>query len=335
MDKQVEQQIIDLYQKGYSYTLISNHTGVPKGTVPGVLKKLGIYSVDRKTVVKNDFSQLDSTIIELYQSGESCQAIAQKLQLDRSTIYYRLVKNNITLRHKKGIKHCIRKCTISLDFFKEKIASNREDFDYFLGLFATDGNVYKNMVRIGGISDENVEFLQHWCDFLDNKVSIHKTLRSNGASYQNIVQFKNQDIVDYLKQFGIVPNKTFTLELPYINWNVLRGVFDGDGSITKDKRCLSYKFSIVTASEKFVQQLNNFYTANQIKSHIYIENKNKTPLYQVVVMNQNDVYKIYKHIYKNPKYFLKRKYEKFCPLVEKFTNSSSVNSVKEEGNLLD
>ena len=48
----------------------------------------------------------------------------------------------------------------------------------------------------------------------------------------SIHQFKNQDIVDYLKQFGIVPNKTFTLELPYINWNVLRGVFDGDGSIS-------------------------------------------------------------------------------------------------------
>lgn len=333
MDKKVEQQIIDLYQKGYSYTLISEQTGVPKGTVPGILKRLGIYSADRKTVVKNDFSQLDSTIIELYQNGESCQSIAQKLQLDRSTVYYRLVKNNITLRSKKGIKHCVRKCHISLEFFKEKIDLNREDFDYFLGLFATDGNVCKNMVRIGGISDENVEFLQHWCDFLDNKVSIHRTLRSNNVSYQNTVQFKNQDIVDYLKQFGIVPNKTFTLELPYINWNVLRGVFDGDGSVIKDNRCLAYKFSIVTASEKFAQQLNDFYTTNQIKSHIYIEVKNRTPLYKVIVMNQNDVYKIYQHIYKNPKYFLKRKYEKFCPLVEKFTNSSSVNSVKEEGNL--
>lgn len=335
MDKKVEQQIIDLYQKGYSYVLISEQTGIPKGTIPGVLKKLGIYSVNRKTIIKNDFSRLDTTIIDLYQNGKSCQAIAKDLNLDRSTVYYRLVKNNIALRQKKGIKHCIKKHVISLEFFKEKVESNRDDFDYFLGLFATDGNVYKNMIRIGGITDENVEFLQHWCDFLDNKVVVHRTLRNNNTSYQNIVQFKNQDIVDYLKQFGIVPNKTFTLELPYINWNVLRGVFDGDGSIIKDKRCLSYKFSIVTASEKFAQQLNDFYTSNQIKSHIYIDTSHQNPLYRIVVMNQADVYKIYQYIYKNPKYFLQRKYEKFCPLVEKFTNSSSVNSVKEEGNLLD
>ena len=30
--------------------------------------------------------------------------------------------------------------------------------------------------------------------------------------------------------------------------------------------------------------------------------------------------------------FLKRKYDKFCPIVEKFTNSNSVNSVKEMEN---
>jgi hypothetical protein len=46
-------------------------------------------------------------------------------------------------------------------------------------VLASDGNIYKNSIRIGGISDENVEFLEHWCNFLDNKVTILRKLRTN------------------------------------------------------------------------------------------------------------------------------------------------------------
>lgn len=40
-----------------------------------------------------------------------------------------------------------------------------------------------------------------------------------------------------------------------------------------------------------------------------------------------DIIAIYTNMYKNSSYFLKRKYDKFGPLVEKFTKYSSVNSV--------
>ena len=41
----------------------------------------------------------------------------------------------------------------------------------------------------------------------------------------------------------------------------------------------------------------------------------------------SDIITIYNNIYKNSSYFLKRKYDKFGPLVEKFTENYSVNSV--------
>lgn len=42
-------------------------------------------------------------------------------------------------------------------------------------------------------------------------------------------------------------------------------------------------------------------------------------MYHIMVTKNADVYTIYDKIYKDSSYYLKRKYDKFCPLVEKFT----------------
>lgn len=329
------EKIKELYLLGYSYGKIAKELNVSKGSIPGVLKRLGVYNRNRKSTVFLCKEYDDQTIIQLYQEGKSCGTIGERFSISRAAVRSRLLVHNIPLRQKKGLKHSKRKAKISLEFFKEKIHQRKEDFDYFLGIFASDGNIYKNTIRIGGISDENVEFLQHWCDYLDNKVHIHRTLRSNKKSYQNIVAFKNQDIADLLYTYGITPNKTFTLQLPYINWNIIRGLFDGDGCLIKDKRCLAFQFDIVTASIIFAEQLENFFKSENLKVHLYCDKTRSNPLYYVTIMRQQDIYYIYEHLYKNATYFLHRKYDKFCPLVEKFTNNRPVNSVKEESNLLD
>lgn len=155
-------------------------------------------------------------------------------------------------------------------------------------------------------------------------------LKSGESVYYNTISFKNQDIVDLLSlEYGITPNKTFTLEVPYINWNFIRGAFDGDGSLTKDSRTDSWKFEIVSASEKFAYQIYDFYISEGLKAHIYKDSKN---LYKINVMQIKDIIYIYNHLYKDSKYFLRRKYLKFCPVLEKFNTKHPVNSVKEMEN---
>ena len=78
-----------------------------------------------------------------------------------------------------------------MEFFKNLIKNRKSDFDYFLGLLASDGNITGNQIRIASISDENVEFLEHFKDFLDNKVNIHRNLRSDKQKYYNSIAFKN------------------------------------------------------------------------------------------------------------------------------------------------
>lgn len=171
-------------------------------------------------------------IIKLYTSGMSCREIAKLYDCSYATISYQLKHRGYTLRKKKGIKHCVNnRRIIGTEIFTSK--EGTPEFDYILGILATDGSIYKNSVKIEQ-SNENIEILKHFQDFLENKTSIKQT--KHRGVYYNYIGFKNQDICDYLDSFGITPNKSYTLKLKYINWNVLRGVFDGDGCLVVDSR---------------------------------------------------------------------------------------------------
>lgn len=331
--KELDEKIVKLYQNGYSYGKIAEELSIKKGSIPGILKRLKVYNPDHKSTIRTNDNENDSQIIELYNLGYSCRHIGLKLNISPSVVRYRLLKNKIGLRQVNGIKHSIRNPTITLDYFESLINTKKDNFDYFLGVLATDGNISKNQIRITGIADNNVEFLQHWCNFLDNKVSIKRYKKSKSEVFYNSVVFKNQDIADLLStKYGIISNKTFTLSLPYLNWNVIRGIFDGDGSLSKYTQSSSFKFSIVTASITFANQLYDFFKTNNLNVHLYTDNRGKNTLYRVVIITLSDLYYIFNHLYKDSSYFLKRKYDKFCPIVEKFTNSRSVNSVKEMEN---
>lgn len=314
--RQYDDCIQRMYNEGYSSSYIATFLDVSK---PGVIDRLRKMGIIRHTRMKNmvtvgkSLKRCDSEIIELYHQGKSAEHIGKILNLSRHSIIYRLKINNIELRKVKGIKHSIRNPNITLEYFKNKINLNKDDFDYFLGIFASDGNIYKNMIRIGGVADENVEFLEHWCSFLDNKVSIHRRLRKENNNYYSNVCFKNQDIADLLSNsYGITPNKTFTLRLPYINWNVVRGCFDGDGCLVKDKRCNSWKFEIVSASLEFATQLHNFYIKENLNSHIYKEGN----LYKISILKRDNLKKVFSNLYKDCSYFLHRKYDKFLPVIQ-------------------
>ena len=314
--KQYDACIQEMYTNGYSSSYIANYLNVSKPGVICRLRKLGIirhHKAKNMTVLGYSLKSYDSKIIELYKEGKSLEFIARAINLSRHSVFYRLKVNNIELRKTKGIKHTIRNPTITLDYFINKVTERKDDFDYFLGIFASDGNIYKNCVRIGGIADENIEFLEHWCSFLDNKISIYRKIKNGTGKYYSVVVFKNQDIADLLSNdYGITPNKTFTLELPYINWNVVRGCFDGDGCLVKDKRCNSWKFEIVSASIKFATQLDSFYKKEGLNSHIYKEGN----LYKITILKREDIKSVFSNLYKNCSYFLKRKYDKFLPIIQ-------------------
>ena len=246
----------------------------------------------------------DQEIIRLYNEGKSTFYIGKLFGTDRGTIGYRLKRNHIA---------CRPRAKVSLEDIKSK--EGTPEFDYFLGVLATDGYIYKGVVALE-FAEDNKDILTYWNEFLGNKCNIinHIDKKDNRTYYK--VCFMNHEICDYLATFGITERKSLTLKLKYINWNALLGIFDGDGSLVLDRRRgLSQRFKIASGGIEFLKQIREFLSDNNIKSAIYLNSSCSI----LSVSNSYGIYTIYSNMYKDSSYFLKRKYDKFCPLVEKFT----------------
>lgn len=266
-------------------------------------------------------------IKKAYQSGKSIREISKDYNCSPSSIRYHLIKMGTSLRPKLGIRHCVpHKGFVDESVFFNNVNTHKDNWEYFVGILATDGCISGNAVRLQ-LSEDNKEILQYWKEFLGNTVKIGVSLRKRRTYYS--IQFKNANIVDYIHSIGITERKTFSIRLSYINWNVLRGIFDGDGCLVRDfRKDSSWKFSICSASLSFIEQINDFLIKNGTHPIIYKEKS----YYTIHLGRLEDIFLVYSNIYKPNLYFLKRKYKKFCPLVEKFTRNHSVNSVKGKEN---
>lgn len=251
----------------------------------------------------------DQELIKLYLDNKlsTCQ-IGKLLGIDRGVVRYRLKCNGIS---------CRPRASVFLEDIKSK--EGTPEFDYFLGILATDGYIYNGAVSLE-FAENNKDILIYWNEFLGNKCNILSHFDKKDTKIYYKISFMNREICEYLSTFGITERKSLTLEMKYINWNVLLGIFDGDGSIVLDKRRgLSARLKIASGSKKFLEQINEFLASHDVKSSVYSE---KT-WYILSVSNLSGIGTIYNNMYKDSSYFLRRKYDKFCPLVEKFTRKVS------------
>lgn len=184
---------------------------------------------------------------------------------------------------------------------------DRETY-YFLGLLATDGSICKNRVELG-FKEEDVDILYKYRKFLNSDVKIGRKSKTieNKIFYSNRISFRNQEIVNYLHNLGITNNKTFELKLNLtFNFDLLRGIIDGDGCfITKTpKRC--HRMTIITASKEFRTQISEFLNKYNV-NHVF-ENRNNKHFY-LHVRQTESLLKLVEYLYKDTQIFIKRKFD--------------------------
>ena len=174
-------------------------------------------------------------------------------------------------------------------FFQE---INCEENAYFLGLLIADGNVFKdNTGRQASISitlDLKDEYmLQKFKEVLQADTSIGHDGRGCGQ-----IAVRSNIMAEDLAKYGVVPRKSYHTYLPEISnqymWHVLRGIFDGDGSIS------NYLYKNLAFKQK---------------PTVY-DYKNKQ-LSELKIQNIDDIYLFGIYIYKGATIFLDRKYKIF------------------------
>lgn len=166
--------------------------------------------------------------------------------------------------------------------------------------------------------------------FLGNKCNINVSIHRVFKIPQYRISFRNEEVANYLATFGIIPRKSLNLRLKYINWNVLRGIIDGDGCVSTTNTGNTVKLSITSACKEFLVQIQDFLKEEGFTSFINESHRNKNLIYDLFVYKTSDLIEIYKHLYDNAHYFLNRKRNNFGPILKKFNVSNSVNSVNGE-----
>lgn len=238
----------------------------------------------------------------------SAKEISEKYDVSINTVLKYLRLNNIKIRSKAALKVANKK-KYNENFF-EKI--DNEYKAYYLGLLFADGNIsrvkYQNRVSIS-LKEEDLNILEKFKKTLEGEMNI---CHSKGNS---ILFFSGKKIVNDLKKYGMIPNKSLKLKFPNINKDLfrhfIRGYFDGDGNIYFRKDSKGVQFTLYSGTKEFLIKINNIFQeiVGLKKSNIYDFKNSKC--HSMSWYGKESVKKIYDFLYKKSDIFLDRKKNSF------------------------
>lgn len=262
-------------------------------------------------------------IIKDYLDGIGTTKLAKKYSVHRSTIQKILKTNNISLR--KTSPHT----SYNVKFF----STYTNDSCYWAGFILADGYIRdnRNLVSIKLAKCDEL----HLCKFKDNiqyTGSVHMN-KSQTYSYIDICGswFKH----DLINNFDITPRKshtaTYTNNIPYeFHKSFIRGIFDGDGSITYQRSTHGRRpIMLIYGTESVLTTISLII---QKSLNIHIKNSNGLPK----LIKKNGCYSmsysckhtinILKWLYSNitEHTYLNRKYHMFNELYKEYTGESLI-----------
>jgi transposase-like protein len=254
----------------------------------------------------------EQQVIDLYLNNQLSQKeIADKFNCCIKTIRNTLIRNNIEIKIQPR-----KNKNINENYF-EKI--DTEQKAYFLGFIFADDNICKNQLSIE-IHFKDRELLKLFKNELHLKSKISYRKRENTEVC--CIRVVSKKICEDLKQYGIVPNKTYiTKHLPKISEefipHFLRGLLDGDGWISIDNSgyyhmgFVSYSKSVCEDFQEYCNSLIN----QKSKSKITLKDKNGHS-YNCQFQGLKIVKQLATVLYKDNKICLERKFRLVEPLFD-------------------
>ena len=244
----------------------------------------------------------EQIIINLYLSGLSAQKVANKVNRSKNGVLYVLNKNNINTSNRK---YDLRRHSVNDDFFN---TIDCQEKAYILGLLMADGNVlddYTIQITLQ-IRDEHI--LQKISELIESTYPLYY---SKNKKYCTL-RFMSKKITQDLAKYNIVPRKSLILEPPnipsHLYRHLVRGYFDGDGSIYLDKKINQYRIHFVGTKSVLSDFIDKM---NWRKHKIRRAKKNNVFTFRLEYGGNILVSNMLNTLYKDSTIHFKRKYEKY------------------------
>jgi len=241
----------------------------------------------------------------------SVNNLSKKFNCGRGAIFYALYNQKIIIPNLGKFK----KSTSCNDDFFDKIDPTSA---YWAGFIAADGNLFAKDKSLSiGLALRDLNHLEKFKRAVGSNAKISIILSNNSAR----ITIRSHNIFEALYNRGIRPNKSLTIQSVNIPEKLiapfLRGVYDGDGSISgSDRKHLQL---CIVGNKPFLIWIQNFLVKkiDLNKTKIYSLSRCKARRLQYTGIQS---LKILDFIYKNStsKTRLQRKYEKYLYLKNKY-----------------
>ena len=204
-----------------------------------------------------------------------------------------------------------RKNNFNQDYFN---VIDTEDKAYFLGLLFADGNVYmkRNRVQIT-LANEDSYILDKFNQCINSSAKLYLDRKI----YSKLI-LDSKPLCQALIKLGCVERKSLTLDFPseeqvpkHLLHHFIRGYFDGDGHISKDKKLVKPYYHInITSSESFIKTLRSILISKDIDlAGVYKRYKDKEVSAYTMYVKSKSVEAFTNYIYKDATIFLERKHK--------------------------
>jgi len=264
---------------------------------------------------------IEQEIIKFYKNNYSKKEISSIFNISIFKLNKLLLKENIFQR-KYTTTNKTRKNNIDLNCFKNIDNQNKA---YLLGLLISDGNIGKLGYNFS-LTSKDIEILEYAKTILksSHKICTINSIdkRTNKPYTMYNINFCSKEMVKDLNKLGLYDNKSLNVKIPDIDkkyyWHLIRGLFDGDGSISTNitKKEGQLTFSLIGSLDTILF-LKNIFLENNLKNNKIIQIKTTIKdkfIYKIHMGSYNDLLFIKENMYKNANYYLIRKYNKFNTL---------------------
>ena len=167
---------------------------------------------------------------------------------------------------------CPKGHTLNEAFFS---VIDTEEKAYILGFIAADGGITDNQTygRLSlGVHPRDRDILERILTCLQSDTAIRERTTSQWPRVD--VQIYSRRLVQDLRQYGIVPRKSLTLAYPalpkHLERHYIRGLWDGDGHISRHDFCLTGSQGTTTGVQQALQDAIGLLLRIRLNGNVFV-----------------------------------------------------------------
>ena len=299
-----KKELICDYQRGMSWVGLCTKWKTNTNTIHEILKCNNI----QKTRMQKQSWDIEKQELfkKMYLANCTYKEMYKALNCKGGTLTYWVHKLNLPMRG-SGRNNT----------YPNKFIEHTPESDYWLGYLFADGHVgvYKRekgmnayLITLSSEMKYVVDKFKEWYDGIPSVHSFSYTLKNGNVKTMYSATLYSKAIANWFKdELGIDNVKHHTLNPNIdINWNIIRGFFDGDGSSSKKS------WQLKSCSKVWLERIRVFLEQNSIKSTL---KKSYLDCWGLYVYDQENLKKIIPLMYKHKYYCHEYKYLNFEPLI--------------------